>query len=161
MSIEVAGKDSPQERRIVWFALGVIISLIGAFASVASLSSVENLAGLSFSMVIVVPGLLWTSTGVRILVRVSGIKPDVPIAGSGVAAFTISAGLGLVGTCLALFFWVLSRSVWVNEGGTLDTAPNNGLVVAGLCLLATVLCLALALAAASLDERLPANGVDR
>lgn len=161
MGIKVPGKDSPRERRIVWFVLGVIISLIGAFASVATLSSVENLAGLAFSMVIVVPGLLWISTGVRILARVSGIKTDVRIAGSGVAAFTISAGLGLVGTCLALFFWVLSRSVWVNEGGTLDTAPDNGLVVAGLCLLATVLCLALALAAASLDERLPSDGVDR
>lgn len=161
MSIEVAGKDSPQGRRIVWFALGLLFALVGLGASITTLASVESLTGLAFSMVIVLPGLLWISTGVRVLVRVSGIKPDVRIAGSGIAAFTISAALGLVGTCLALFFWVISRSVWVNEGGTLDTAPNQGLVVAGLCLLTTIVCLALALASASVDERVPAEGADR
>lgn len=161
MGIEVAGKDSPQERRIVWFALGLLFALLGVGACITTLASVESLAGFAFSMVIVVPGLLWVSTGVRVLIRVSGIKTDLPVAGTGVAAFTISAGLGFIGTCLALFFWVLSRSVWVNEGGTLDTAPNQELEIAGICLLATIVCLALALAAASVDERRPADGDDR
>ena len=161
MSIEVAGKDSPRGRRIVWFSLGALISLIGLGAIVTTLLAVEDVTGLALSMVILIPGLLWVSTGVRVLARVSGVKPDVPVVGSGVAAFTVSAAVGLVGTCLALFFWVLSRSVWVNEGGTLDTAPNNGLVVAAVCLLATIICLALALTVASVDERLPSGEADR
>ena len=146
MSIKVAGKDSPQPSRVAWFSIGVIITMIGLAMAVIPLLEVENLAGLAVSMILVAPGLLWISTGTRVILRVTGLRPLVRIGSSGVAAFTITATVGLVGAFATLFFWVLARSVWVNEGGTLATAPNDALIYTGACLVFTVICLALAFA---------------
>ncbi|MCB0870486.1 MAG: hypothetical protein KDB52_06605 [Solirubrobacterales bacterium] len=150
--IRVATASSPRMQRVAWLVTGGLVCLVGLALVAITLSSVESLAGLAASMIIVIPGLLWVATGLNVILRVTGKKPEAPVGSAGVAAFTISAMVGVLGIFLMLAFWALSHSVWTNEGGTPETAPDDGLIYAGICFLISIICLVLAFTASRIDD---------
>ncbi|HRV60124.1 MAG: hypothetical protein KDB54_07075 [Solirubrobacterales bacterium] len=158
--IQVATEDSPGKRRAAWLAIGAVTMSIGLGMVAFPLAAVESLDGLAASMILVVPGLLWLATGIKVILRVTGRKADVLIGSTGVVAFTISAMVGVLGTFVMLAFWALSHSVWVNEGGTPETAPNDGLIYAGACFLYATICLLLAFASSRIEDP-PVSGLRR
>lgn len=136
MGIEIPTPESPPKRRIAWLAGAGFAIVLGLALLVGPLVKVTSWVDLAFAMFLVVPGLAWLTAGVKIILRVSGRGPTTRVMPAVVLSLMMSAGLGLAATMIFLFFWVIGRSVWLNEGGDLSDFPNNSyLLVAGGCLM--------------------------
>ena len=153
MGIEVATQQSPPKRKFAWYAAAGIAILIGLALIIAPLVKVTSWDGLAFSMFLVIPGLIYLVTGAKIILRVSGVRPTTPLMPSAVLSLMFTAGLSTLGSLFFLFFWVLGRSVWLNEGGDLSDFPNGHyLLIAGGCVAFGLIAMMLALKAFRIED---------
>lgn len=152
MSIEVAGKDSPRKRQTTWYAIGYLAIAVGLVLTIGSLTEVGDTVSLIFSALFVVPGVSYMFAGVRLILRVSGRQPGLPVRGPLGMSLALTAVSGSILSMIFLFFWAIGRSSWVHEGGDLSDFPN-GLMIASIAAAAvTVLAIVLAVVTTRIDE---------
>ncbi len=152
MGIEVATRESPKPQRISWLIGAGIAIALGLVLAVGTLASVRTLEGLAASALLVIPGLLFLTIGVKVVLRVTGKKPDVRIRTLTVIAFSLAAALASITTVASLFFYALSKSVIAHEGGEPTSNPEHILIATGIFALVTVGAFILAVVSIRIDD---------
>lgn len=77
----------------------------------------------------------------------AGGRSKLNISDPGSIALLLTFCLSAFGAFVCAFFWMVSRSVWVDEGETLATAPNHALIPVNICAAVSVVSLGLFMAA--------------
>jgi len=101
----------------------------------------------------VLPGVSYLVAGIKTILRISGLPPKARIMPPFVMSFMLTSGVALLGSLFFLFFWVMGRSVWLNEGGDLSDFPNDHyLLIAGGCVALGLIAIAMTVTAFKIED---------
>jgi hypothetical protein len=148
--LRVPTPDSSSRRRAAWLFSAWLAIAFGLLIAVGSLTQVTTPTEVLFSMFFIGPALLYVLVGLRVVLRVTGRDPDVPVRTLSTVAFGITAAIAATGALVSIGAWLLAGTVESSDPG-----PDPGLMLLLIVGCASVAAAALALARVSgrIDDR--------
>lgn len=130
MKISIPTPASPRKARIGWCIGGGVGIAVGLYLASFPVFQIGSWVEFALAFVPAFPGVLFVVTGLRVILRVSGIWPDSRIKALSVLSFALAATMCSIGTVGSLFTYAVARSALEHEGGTADASPMVLLVAA-------------------------------